>query len=285
MSKKERGLGRGLDALLSSDFIGLDSEQIVYVGTGEIRPRQGQPRTRFSEAAIAELAQSIKTHGLLQPLLLRSRGEYFEIIAGERRWRAAQIAGMDRLPAMVREIEDGEAAEISLIENIQREDLNPVEEALAYRHLIEKHGYTQERLADAIGKSRAHVANTVRILLLSPEVLQMVEDGELTAGHARTLLPLTDAEAQLLQAKEIVKNRMSVREAEAMGRKTKRDAKEATPSVPTKAAEIIDLEDRLQGYFSTRVDIVTGGRGGKIKISFYDNDDLDRILQLLQLQE
>jgi ParB family chromosome partitioning protein len=284
VAKKERGLGRGLDALLSRDLHGLDSEQIMYIETERITPRTGQPRTVFSEETLQELAKSIKTHGLLQPLLLRPKGEDFEIIAGERRWRAAQIVGLDRLPAMVKEIGDSEAAEISLIENIQRDDLSAVEEARAYRHLIEKYGYTQERVAETIGKSRAHVANTMRILSLPAEVLQMIESGQLTAGHARTLLALPDATAQLRQAAEIVNKKMSVREAEARGRSRKKPAKHSVEEIPIKTPDILDLEERLQQHFSTRVDVYPGSRGGKIQISYYDGDDLDRILELLQLE-
>lgn len=283
MAKKERGLGRGLDALLSTDLHGLDSEQIIHIEIERITPRPGQPRTFFNEETIRELAQSIKEHGLLQPLLLRAQGDCFEIIAGERRWRAAQMAGMDRLPAMVREIGDREAAEISLIENIQRDDLSAVEEARAYRHLLDKYNYTQERVAEIIGKSRAHVANTMRILSLPAEVLQMIETGQLTAGHARTLLALPDAGAQLHQAAEIVDKKMSVREAEAQRRGRKRAAKRSLEEARIKTPDILDLEDRLQEHFSTRVDIYPGSRGGKIQISYYDGEDLERILELLRL--
>lgn len=284
MAKKERGLGRGLDALLATDLYGLDSEQVVYMETERITPRPGQPRTTFSERTLEELAQSLKNHGMLQPLLLRPKGDGFEIIAGERRWRAAQMAGLDRLPALVKEIGDGEAAEISLIENIQRDDLSSVEEARAYKHLIERHGYTQERVAEAIGKSRAHVANTLRILSLPEKVLQMIDSRQLTAGHARTLLALPDAAAQLRQAAEIIDKRMSVREAEAEGRSKRKGRKRSATGQEVKTADIIDLEEQLQEHFSTRVEICPGSRGGRIQISYYDAEDLERILELLDLR-
>ncbi len=278
MAKKERGLGRGLDALLSGHLGGLESEQIVYIEMERIRPRPGQPRTIFNQESITELAQSIQAHGLLQPVLLRSKGAFFEIIAGERRWRAAQIAGLEQMPALVKELDDGEAAEVSLIENVQRDDLTAVEEARAYRHLMDKHGYTQERIAGTIGKSRAHIANTTRILALPGEVLQMVENGQLTAGHARALLGLPTEAQQIRQAQEIIDQKMTVREAEALGRK-KKDPPRADRTV--KSPEIVDLEERLQEQFSTRVEIQDKTNGGKIQISYYDDEDLDRILDLL----
>ncbi len=283
MANKERGLGRGLDALLSTDLQGLDSQQMVEIAIEMIVPRPGQPRTRFNEESILELARSIQSHGLLQPLLLRPRGNKYEIIAGERRFRAAQQAGLELVPAIVRNIKDREAAEISLIENIQRDDLNTVEEARAYRHLMDSYGYTQERVAEIIGKSRAHVANTMRILSLPQEILQMIEDGQLTAGHARTLLALPDTRAQLKQAAEIVQNKLTVRQAEAKGKARKRSIKKTVTEIPVKSAEIMDLEERLQQHYMTRVEIFTGPRGGKIQISYFDEDDLQRVLELLGL--
>ncbi|MGI6467701.1 MAG: ParB/RepB/Spo0J family partition protein [Syntrophomonadaceae bacterium] len=282
MAKKERGLGRGLDALLSTtNLMGLESPQIVNLEIEQLVPRQGQPRTRFDEDTLQELAESIKSQGLLQPLLVRPKGNQYEIIAGERRFRAARLAGLEMLPVVIKDIADHQAAEISLVENIQREDLNAVEEARAYRHLMDKYGYTQEKVAAIVGKSRAHVANTMRILSLPQEILQMIEAGQLTAGHARTLLTLPDARSQLLRAGEIIKNKLSVRQAEAKGRPGRKQGKKSAVAKPAKPAEIIDLEERLQQQFSTRVEIYPGPRGGKIQISYYGEDDLQRILELL----
>jgi len=282
VAKKDRGLGRGLDALLSTtNLAGLESQQIVNLEIERVVPRQGQPRTRFNEETIRELAESIKAQGLLQPLLVRPKGNKYEIIAGERRFRAAKLAGLDFLPVVIKDIKDREAAEISLVENIQREDLNAVEEARAYRHLMDNYGYTQEKVAGIIGKSRAHVANTMRILSLPEEILQMIEAGQLTAGHARTLLTLPDSKAQLLRAGEIIKNKLSVRQAEAKGRLGRRRVKKTVKEIPVKSAEILDLEERLQQQYSTRVEIYPGPRGGKIQISYYGEDDLQRILELL----
>lgn len=283
MAKKDRGLGRGLDALLSTDLQGLDSQQIVQIELELIVPRPGQPRSKFNEESIIELAQSIKSHGLLQPILLRPRGNKYEIIAGERRFRAAKQAGLGAMPAIVRSLKDREAAEISLIENIQRDDLTAVEEARAYRHLMNNYNYTQERVAEIIGKSRAHVANTMRILSLPEEILEMIEAGQLTAGHARTLLALPDARAQLKQALEIVQNKLSVREAEAKGRVSKKEVKRTVEEIPIKSPEIMDLEERLQQQFMTRVEVFSGPRGGKIQISYYDDEDLERLMDLLGL--
>jgi ParB family chromosome partitioning protein len=282
VAKKERGLGRGLDALLSTtNLMGLESPQIVNLEIEQLVPRQGQPRTRFDEDTLQELAESIKSQGLLQPLLVRPKGNQYEIIAGERRFRAARLAGLEMLPVVIKDIADHQAAEISLVENIQREDLNAVEEARAYRHLMDKYGYTQEKVAAIVGKSRAHVANTMRILSLPQEILQMIEAGQLTAGHARTLLTLPDARSQLLRAGEIIKNKLSVRQAEAKGRPGRKQGKKSAVAKPAKPAEIIDLEERLQQQFSTRVEIYPGPRGGKIQISYYGEDDLQRILELL----
>ena len=282
MAKKERGLGRWLDALLSTtNLMGLESPQIVNLEIEQLVPRQGQPRTRFDEDTLQELAESIKSQGLLQPLLVRPKGNQYEIIAGERRFRAARLAGLEMLPVVIKDIADHQAAEISLVENIQREDLNAVEEARAYRHLMDKYGYTQEKVAAIVGKSRAHVANTMRILSLPQEIQQMIEAGQLTAGHARTLLTLPDARSQLLRAGEIIKNKLSVRQAEAKGRPGRKQGKKSAVAKPANPAEIIDLEERLQQQFSTRVEIYPGPRGGKIQISYYGEDDLQRILELL----
>lgn len=274
MKKKERGLGRGLDALFGdAGAISEEEARIVEIPLKDIFPRADQPRQVFDEEKLHELAASIKENGILQPVLLRPAEGGYEIIAGERRFRAAIIAGLDTIPALVRELDDEKAAEISLIENLQREDLNVVEEARALKSMLERFGYTQEELAGRIGKSRAYIANTVRLLNLPEEIIKLLEAGKLTAGHARAILALESPEKQIKLARDIVENNMSVRAAE---KKASGKAKKDKREIP----EIIDMEEKLQNYLGTRVKITRTRRGGKIEINYYSQDDLQRILEL-----
>jgi len=278
--KKERGLGRGLDALLSGTLEG-DYETVRELPAEKIHPRKDQPRKKFDEDTMQELASSIREHGILQPVLVRPVENGYEIIAGERRWRAAQLAGLTHVPVVVRDIDDRQAAEISLIENIQRDDLTVVEEAKAYRMLAEQFGYTQETIAEKIGKSRAYVANTLRILNLPEEILQMLEKGELSAGHVRPLLALPTAEEQLAAAKEIVANKMTVRQVE-----NKVKTKRIKFDIPAdKPVELVEIQEKLQQHFATRAVVTKHGKGGKIEIAFYSDEDLERILEIMGVFE
>lgn len=280
MPKKERGLGRGLDALLSSSINSTDGTEINEIEIDELIPRSDQPRKIFNEASLEELAQSLKEHGMLQPLLVRPRGDNYEIIAGERRWRAARLAGLIVVPVIIREMEDIEAAEVSLIENLQRDDLTVIEEARAYKQMIESFSYTQEMLAERIGKSRAHVANTMRILSLPSVILDMIEQKRISAGHARAIIGAgTDAE-QMKLAQRIADGGLSVRETEQIVR----DNKPLNRKVETKTPELIELEEILQKYLGTRAAIVKQKKGGKIEIAFYNDEDLERIIQLLGVE-
>ncbi len=280
MPKKERGLGRGLDALLSGTLEG-DYETVRELPAEKIHPRKDQPRKKFDEDTMQELASSIREHGILQPVLVRPVENGYEIIAGERRWRAAQLAGLTHVPVVVRDIDDRQAAEISLIENIQRDDLTVVEEAKAYRMLAEQFGYTQETIAEKIGKSRAYVANTLRILNLPEEILQMLEKGELSAGHVRPLLALPTAEEQLAAAKEIVANKMTVRQVE-----NKVKTKRIKFDIPAdKPVELVETQEKLQQHFATRAVVTKHGKGGKIEIAFYSDEDLERILEIMGVFE
>lgn len=280
MPKKERGLGRGLDALLSGTLEG-DYETVRELPAEKIHPRKDQPRKKFDEDTMQELASSIREHGILQPVLVRPVENGYEIIAGERRWRAAQLAGLTHVPVVVRDIDDRQAAEISLIENIQRDDLTVVEEAKAYRMLAEQFGYTQETIAEKIGKSRAYVANTLRILNLPEEILQMLEKGELSAGHVRPLLALPTAEEQLAAAKEIVANKMTVRQVE-----NKVKTKRIKFDIPAdKPVELVEIQEKLQQHFATRAIVTKQGKGGKIEIAFYSDEDLERILEIMGVFE
>lgn len=276
MPKKERGLGRGLDALLSSSIDG-EQEQVREIPTENIHARTDQPRKRFEEGSLQELADSIREHGILQPVLVRPIEDGYEIIAGERRWRAAQLAGLSRVPVVVRDINEQQAAEISLIENIQRDDLTVVEEAQAYRRLSDQFGYTQEIIAERIGKSRAYVANTLRILKLPDEVLQMLEKGELNAGHVRPLLSLTSAKEQIAAAREITANNLNVRQVEA-----KVKSKRIKLDIPVdKPIELVEIQEKLQMHFATRAAVTKQGKGGRIEIAFHDDEELERILELM----
>ncbi len=277
MQKKGRGLGRGLEALLPDEMAFAEDQELIQLKLGEIALRQGQPRKNFAEDSLRELADSIREHGLLQPIIVRSRedGFGFELVAGERRWRAAQMAGLEQVPALIKEMDNLQAAEVSLVENIQRDDLSPLEEAAAYRYMIENYEYTQEALAGKLGKSRTHIANMLRILRLPEQVLAMLDNKIITPGHARAILTLPTPDEQIAAAEEIVAGKMSVRETEkktrslAKGRERRKDPL------------ITELEERLEAFFSSRTKVLQKGKGGVIEISFYSAEDLERIAELL----
>lgn len=275
MAKKERGLGRGLEALLPSGE--LDAAPIMNLELNRIVPQLNQPRKSFEDSALQELVDSIREHGVLQPVLVRPKGDDYEIIAGERRWRAARLAGLDRLPALVKDIEDIRAAEISLVENLQREDLSAIEEALAFKNLLERCQYTQEQVAARVGKSRAYVANTIRLLNLSPEIIEMIEQKKISPGHARALLSLRSPREQMAAAKDIINNKLSVRQAE----KRTKPRKEPARSDLGKSLELMELEERLQSLLGTRVEISPGRGGGKIEIAYYSEEELERLIEIL----
>lgn len=278
MPKKERGLGRGLDALFSAG-IDNDNMEIVELNIDTIIARQDQPRRNFDQESLQELAESLKEHGVLQPVLVREKDDLYEIIAGERRWRAAKIAGLKTVPAVVRKLDDLQVAEISLIENLQREDLTPVEEAQAYRLMMERFHYTQENLSQKIGKSRAHIANTLRILNLPASIIDMINARKISAGHARAILAYGGEKEQLAAAQEIVTAGLSVREAERRV-KVKKTVQEF---VFEKPPEVLDLEERMQKFFGTKAEIFTLRKGGKIEITYYNDEDLERIIELLNI--
>lgn len=275
MPKKERGLGRGLDALFSLENEG--QIEITELDINMIIPREDQPRKSFDEESLKELAGSLAEHGVLQPVLVRGKGDKYEIIAGERRWRAAQIAGLQSVPAIIRQLDDSQAGELSLIENLQREDLTAVEEAQAYRQMIDRYQYTQEMLSQKIGKSRSHIANTLRILNLPSSILEMIESRKISAGHARALLSLPGQKEQLAAAREIAAKGMSVREAE----KRTKPRKVIQEFVFEKPAEVLDLEEKLQKHLGTKAEIFSHSEGGRIIISYYSNEELERIIEML----
>src|SRR2546425_439755 len=282
MTKKP--LGRGLSALLSVNSLPADNEEIRDVEIDLIRPNQQQPRTSFQEEKLQDLAQSIRTSGIIQPVLVRRRGGLFELIAGERRWRAAQIAGLSRIPAIVRDVPDDRLLELALIENIQREELNPVEEANAYKRLIESLNLTQEEVAQRVGRDRTFVTNYLRILKLPSEIQILLENEKLSFGHARALLGLADVILQRRYAQKIVKNNWSVRETE---RRIKH-APENKPAVSKQISKQGDpnvraAEAKLRRHLGTQVQIVPAraGAAGKIEIEYYSALDLDRVYTII----
>jgi len=278
-------LGRGLSALISTAPSPQDNEELRDIEIDLIRPGEQQPRNTFDEAKLQELAQSIRATGIIQPLLVRRRGGLFELVAGERRWRAAQMAGLTRVPAIVREIADENLLELALIENIQRQELNAIEEANAYRRLIESLGLTQEEVAKRVGRDRTFITNYLRILKLPNEIQSLLEQEKLTFGHARALLGITDPQMQRRLAQRIHKHNWSVRETEHRIR----NLNSQRPTAVVVPAQNIDpniraAEAKLRRRFGTQVRIVSGkpGGAGRIEIEFYGAEDLNRIYDLLQ---
>jgi ParB family chromosome partitioning protein len=279
-----KALGRGLGALLSSDStvdLGVEPSE---VDLDSIVPGPMQPRTRFDEASLESLADSIRTHGIVQPLLVRRREGGYELIAGERRWRAAKLAGISRVPVVVKEVPDDNLLEIALIENIQRENLNPIEEAQAYKKLIETVGLTQESLASRVGRDRSYITNYLRLLRLPDDVQHLVKDGRLSTGHARTLLALEHVDLQRRIARQIIDGGLSVRATEQLVQKSSEE-KPARRSAPQAIdPNIKAAETKLRRTLGTQVKILQAADGrGRVEISFFSTQDLDRIYNLLML--
>ena len=281
-SKKPSGLGRGLGALLGDEALKPEAAGSLYVDISQVENCSSQPRKSFDEAALAELAESIRLHGIIQPLTVRKLSSgYYQIIAGERRWRAARLAGLREVPVVVVEADDRKAAELAMIENLQREDLNPMEEAAGFQTLIETYHMTQEEAAAQVGKSRSAVANALRLLSLAAPVAKLVEQGKLSAGHARARGPLSPA-LQERAAEAVVSGGLSVRQTEALAKRlsTEKKAPKAAPSGPDYAAEAQkDLSSRL----GRGVRIVTGRKKGRIELEYYGMDDLNDLLEALAL--
>jgi len=244
-----------------------------------------QPRSRFDEAKLDELAQSIRANGVVQPLLVRRQGARYELVAGERRWRAAQRAGLTQIPVVVRDVSDDKLLELALIENIQREDLNPIEEAQAYKKLIDTIGLTQETLAQRVGRDRSYITNYIRLLRLPEDIQQLVQEGRLSTGHARTLLGATEVDLQRRLARKIVELGLSVRQTERLIRDASGESRAVKPRVAAKAndANVRDAEAKLRRHLGTQVRILQNGHkaGGKIEVEFYSDEDLDRIYGML----
>ncbi len=284
MASNAKGLGKGLAALLGDNVMDNQEEKTsLYLPISQVESCAGQPRKQFDPDALADLADSIREHGIIQPLTVRKlQSGYYQIIAGERRWRAARMAGLDQVPAIVIEADDRKAMELAMIENLQREDLNPMEEAEGYRQLMEQYNLTQEETAQRVGKSRSAVANALRLLNLCPSVRAMVEDGRLTSGHARTILPLSPA-LQKKAADAVLKSDLSVRQTELLVKKLTAEVKEK-PAVTTGGLEVNYAEEAakaLCAHLGRGCKIVSGRKKGRIELEYYGVDDLNNLLDAL----
>ena len=282
-SKKPSGLGRGLGALLGDDVLQTESTGSLSLPISQVESCSSQPRKSFDEASLAELADSIREHGIIQPLTVRKLASgYYQIIAGERRWRAARIAGLQEVPVIVIEADDRKAAELAMIENLQREDLNPMEEAAGFQSLIETYHMTQEEAAKQVGKSRSAVTNSLRLLSLTPAVRQLVEEGKLSAGHARALLPLSPA-MQENAANAVVAGGLSVRQTEALVKKLSAENKPAKEPDPQRVDYTAAAQRDLTSRLGRGVRIVSGRKKGRIELEYYGVDDLNDLLEALAL--
>ena len=312
MAAKKTGLGRGLDALFpekngekvkttvkkentsvetteisvkSKDSHGEDNKSVLTVKISKVEPNRSQPRKQFDEDALLELSESIKQYGVLQPLLVSDKKDYYEIVAGERRWRAAKLAGLKEVPVIIKELSDQQVVEISLIENIQREDLNPIEEAMAYKRLIEEFSLKQDEIAERVSKSRTAVTNSMRLLKLAPKVQQMLIDEMISAGHARAILAITEPDTQYSVAMKVFDEKLSVRETEKLVKKLLEPAKERKGNVSSTTEDVIyeSLEEKMKGIMCTKVHIQRKKNNkGKIEIEYYSRDELERIIELFE---
>ena len=280
-SKKPSGLGRGLGALLGDDVMKTESSGSLSLPISQVETCSSQPRKRFDDESLQELADSISQHGIIQPLTVRKLSSgYYQIIAGERRWRAARLAGLQEVPVIVIEADDRKAAELAMIENLQREDLNPMEEAAGFQSLIESYHMTQEEAAQRLGKSRSAVTNALRLLGLTPSVRKLVEEGKLSAGHARALVPLSPS-LQESAANAIVSGGLSVRQTEALVKRLSAEKKEAQAKDPDEVDYLAEAQNELKARLCRGVKIVPGRKKGRIELEYYGVDDLNDLLDAL----
>ena len=279
-----RGLGKGLDSLIPASVgVSKNESKETLVKITMVEPNRDQPRKNFDEDALLELSESIKQFGLLQPILVQDKKDHYEIIAGERRWRASKLAGLKEVPVIIKNLTDQEIVEISLIENIQREDLNPIEEALAYKRLLNEFHLKQDEVAERVSKSRTAVTNSMRLLKLSEEVQQMVIDEMITTGHARALLAIEDLEKQYMYAQKIFYEKLSVRETEKLMKNLDKPVKQKKEKGKNLDFIYQDIEEQLKTSLGTKVSVSSKENGsGKIEIEFYSSEELDRIVDLLK---
>ena len=282
-TKRTNRLGRGLSALIPDISTEIDKKDIITIDLKNIYPNQDQPRRVFDEEKIKILSESIKNYGVLQPIVLKpdDKGKYM-IIAGERRYRASKLARKSDIPAVIKDIPMKDIMEIALIENLQREELAPIEEALAYRSLIKNYEVTQEEISEAVGKSRPHITNTLRLLNLPQKIMDMIDQGQITAGHGKALLRVNDENLQLELANKVIAEELSVRATEALAKKICEDnIKEVPKKSKEKDVFIVDVEEKLRNIFGTKVNISKGKKKGKIEIEYYNEDDLNNIVSML----
>ncbi len=281
MSKDKKGLGIGLDALFGSDEI--EDSELQYLPISKVEPRIDQPREIFNEESLQELSESIAQYGLIQPITARKLDSgYYQIIAGERRWRAARLAGLTEVPVRVIEADDRRTAELALVENLQREDLNPIEQARGFRSLIEEYGLTQEEAAKSVGKSRPAITNAMRLLSLCPAVLELVEQGKLSAGHARALVPILDDKLQTAAANEVVEKGLSVRQTEQLAAKLTKPPKQPKIDNSISVDYCAEVANRLSQSLGRKVKLVDGKKIGRIELEFYGADDREALIEALE---
>jgi ParB family transcriptional regulator, chromosome partitioning protein len=274
---KKSGLGKGLGALISS----ANSEEsgVREIKINEIEPNLNQPRKNFNDEKLLQLSESIKQHGIVQPIIVKREDETYRIVAGERRWRAARLAGLTSVPVIIKELSNKQVMEIALIENLQREDLNAIEEAEAFERLIKEYNLTQEEVSTAVGRSRSAIANSIRLLVLSEKIKGFVINGELSSGHARALIAIQDSLLQQNVADEVISKNLNVRETEKLVKKYLSQKIKSKPQ--QKKAEQIEIEDKLKNIFGTKVQLISNNKKGKILIEYYSMVELDRILELV----
>ena len=281
MPKDKKGLGIGLDALFGSDET--EESELQFLPISKVEPRIDQPREIFNEESLQELSESIAQYGLIQPITARKLDSgYYQIIAGERRWRAARLAGLTEVPVRVIEADDRRTAELALVENLQREDLNPIEQARGFRALIEEYGLTQEEAAKSVGKSRPAITNAMRLLSLCPAVLELVEQGKLSAGHARALVPVLDDKLQIAAANEVVDKGLSVRQTEQLAAKLTKPPKQPKIETGVSVDYCAEVANRLSQSLGRKVKLVDGKKIGRIEIEFYGADDREALIEALE---
>lgn len=287
MAKVKRGLGKGLDALIPQEevinqsVVNIEGENVIEIDINRIAPNRNQPRKTFDKEKLKSLEDSIEEHGIIQPILLRKLGEDYEIVAGERRWRAAKNLNLKFVPAVIKELSDKDVSEIALIENLQREDLNDIEEALAYKVLLEEYLITQEKLSKIVGKSRSHIANTIRLLKLDEKTIKCVTDGIISGGHGRALLSLEKIEDRHKVIDDIVKKNLSVREIEKLVSNFNKPEVKRNPIL--RDENISEIEEKLGELLGTKASIKVGKAKSKIEIEYYNTNDLNRILEILKI--
>ena len=293
---RNRGLGRGLDALFAEQAPVVqpqDTEKstaevaeenaVVYININDIKPNENQPRKTFNEEKIEELSASINEHGIIQPLVVRKSGNAYEIVAGERRWRAARKAGLKEVPCLIRNFTDEENMLVAIIENMQREDLNPIEEAEGLNQMIRIYGLTQEEVSRSVSKSRPYITNALRLLKLPEEIRNFVIEGKLTTGHARALISIEDRKLQAELCRKIIEEGLSVRKTEQLAAEAGKPKKKPVKKV--KSADTLHVEDELKNIFGTKVSIDQKGKKGKIQLEYYSTDELNRLIELLKSVE